>query len=402
MTHESDSLLIYNAQVMTPDTVLNQGWVFCKDGVIAGVGSGLPPRQPALSVNAGGQWLLPGFIDIHVHGANGYDTMDATAESLAGMARFYAQHGVTAFLATTWTDTRQRISAAVDAVRAHLGAQAGGATLLGVHLEGPYLNPAKCGAQNLANIRRADRAEALAWLDSGVVRLLSLAPEYPENHWLIEECARRGVTVSMAHTSATYDDVCHAVTLGLRHATHTFNAMNGLHHREPGGVGGALAEPRILCELIADNIHVHPATMAILWRVKGRDGVTLISDSVRVAGLPDGIYRLDDREVYVCDGAVRLSDGTLAGSSLTMERALWNFMEATGEPLARVWQTASLNPARAIGVADRKGSIQPGKDADLALLGEGGEVLLTVAEGRIVHRGSGLIADEERRQPDAD
>jgi N-acetylglucosamine-6-phosphate deacetylase len=236
-------------------------------------------------------------------------------------------------------------------------------------------------------VRRAGRDEARAFLDLNVIRLLVVAPEFAENHWLIEEGVRRGITVSAAHTAATYDQIRQAVGMGLSHATHTYNAMTGLNHREPGTLGAAMTSPEIACELIADNIHVHPAAMQILFVCKGADGVILITDSIRAAGMPDGEYQIDERTVIVRDGAVRLPDGTLAGSTLTMDRALRNFMQATGQPVEAIWQTSSLNAARAIHVSDRKGSLEVGKDADLVLVDDDINVHLTVAEGRVVYRG---------------
>ncbi|MBN2306024.1 MAG: N-acetylglucosamine-6-phosphate deacetylase [Anaerolineae bacterium] len=388
----SDTLLIHNAVLITPTSTgqESRGWLLCRDGKIAGIGYGAAPAvDGGETINADGLTLLPGFIDVHVHGGMGHEAMDADPDGLRAMARFYAAHGVTAFLATTWTDSAERITAALDVIAELIGPQPDGATLLGVHLEGPYLNPAKCGAQSTVHIRRAARDEALRFLDMDVIRLLALAPEYPENHWLITECVRRGIAVSAAHTAATYDEMQTAIRLGLTQATHTYNAMTGLHHRDPGVVGAALTSSAVYCELIADNIHVHPAAMQVLFAAKGSDGVILITDAMRGAGMPDGSYPIDDRTVMVRDGAVRLPDGTLAGSTLTMDRALTNALAATGQPLAQLWQSASLNPARAIHVADRKGSLDVGKDADLVLVDivEGAiTVRLTVAEGRIVYR----------------
>ncbi|MBC6934305.1 MAG: N-acetylglucosamine-6-phosphate deacetylase [Chloroflexi bacterium] len=380
------SLLIHNARIMTPNGLFDYGWVYCEGRRIALSGVGAAPElEGTLRLDAGGLILLPGFIDVHVHGAVGHDTMDASPDGLRCMAQFYARHGVTGFLATTWADTRERIQAALETVAAARGPQADGATILGVHLEGPYLNPAKCGAQKVECIRRADPIETQAFFEPGVIRLLSLAPEYEENRRLIAECVRHGVTASAAHTGATYEDLVEAARLGLTHATHTFNAMTGFNHREPGAAGAVMTLPQIRCELIADGVHVHPAAMRVLSRVKGADGVVLVTDAVRCAGLPDGEYMLDARSVMVKDGAVRLPDGTLAGSILTMDAALRNYIEATGEPLERVWQACSWNAARAINLADRKGSLEVGKDADLALVDENINVCLTVAEGRVVY-----------------
>ena len=351
------------------------------------MGQGTPPEFTAASnIDATSHTLLPGFIDVHVHGAMGHDARDASPDGLRAMAKFFAQHGVTSFLATTWTDSRQRITAALENIAELQGAQPDGSTILGAHLEGPYLNISKCGAQNPSYIRTASQEEALSFLDLGVIRLLSVAPEYPENHWLIKECIQRGITVSAAHTAATYEDIQAAVQMGLTHATHTYNAMVGLGHREPGTVGAVLTMPEIRCELIADNIHVHPAAMKLLYAAKGVNGVVLITDAIRAAGMPEGDYPLDERTITVRDGAVRLPDGSLAGSVLTMNRGVCNFIQAVEQPIDVIWPTTSLNAARAARVADRKGSLEVGKDADLVLVDNAVNVYLTIVEGRIVYR----------------
>ncbi|HLF75666.1 MAG TPA: N-acetylglucosamine-6-phosphate deacetylase [Anaerolineales bacterium] len=384
-------LLIYNARLFTPHHPGQTGWLLVKNGQIRSIGFGYRPIVPGNTdmqeVDAQGKMLLPGFIDLHVHGAMGHEVMDASPSGLEEMARFYASHGVTSFLATTWTAGRDSIRKALELVEEMQGPIQGGATLLGVHLEGPYLNPARCGAQDLRLIRRAEREEALEFLDSGVIRLLALAPEFDENLWLIDECVKRGVTVSAAHTTASYEQMQTAAVHGVTQVTHCFNAMQGLGHREPGTVGAALTLPQISCELIADNIHVHPAVQKILLDVKGPSGVILVTDAIRAAGLSEGEYMLDERSVHIRDGAVRLADGTLAGSILTMERALQNLCSAAGRSLAELWVTSSLNAARAIGVSSRKGSLEVGKDADLVLLDESFQVHLTVAQGEVVLRG---------------
>ena len=382
----ADSLLIYNARIVESDETAT-GWILCSDGKIATIGQGEPPSSDdALKIDAENRLLLPGFIDVHVHGGVGCESMDGTVEALRATAQFYAQHGVTSFLPSTWTHAHDTTTTALKAIAGSIGRQRNGATILGAHLEGPYLNRDMAGAQNPEYVRRASREEAIPWLDLGVIRLLAVAPEFPENHWLIGECVRRGVVVSAAHTSATYADMKTAVDLGVRQTTHTYNAMRGLHHREPGTVGAAMTMPELNCELIADNIHVHPVSMKILAEMKGSDKIILITDAVRAAGLPDGEYDLDGRMVTVRDGAVRLSNGTLAGSILTMETALKNFVAATGWSMADAWATSSLNAARALGIDGKKGSLGVGKDADLVLLDDQFGVGLTVAEGEIVYR----------------
>ena len=384
----SQPLLIYNARLFTPNPAGLIGWLLVENGLIHALGFGNTPdfshKTSLQSIDAQGENLLPGFIDLHVHGAMGHEVMDASVPGLKELARFYASHGVTAFLATTWTASRPSILKALQLVEEMQDHIQGGATLLGVHLEGPYLNPARCGAQDVNFIRRADKDEALEFLETGVIRLLALAPEYDENLWLIEECVRRGVTVSAAHTAANYEQLQRAVEHGVTQLTHSYNAMQGLGHRELGTIGAAMALPQIQCELIADNIHVHPAAQKILVDVKGPSGVILITDAVRAAGLPEGDYVLDNRSVQVQHGAVRLQDGTLAGSVLTMERALQNICAATGRSLEEMWVTSSLNAARAIGISSQKGSLEVGKAADLVLLDKSFNVRLTVVKGAIV------------------
>lgn len=380
-------LLFQNAKIITPTVTFERGWLLTRDGKITAFAPYNAPNFDGVEIiNAEGLTLLPGFIDIHVHGGNGYDVMDGNVQSLEAMAQYFAVSGVTSFLATTWTDTRENTLNALTAIRDGLGQQAYGATLLGAHLEGPYLNANKCGAQHSDYIRRASRAEAGQFLELDVIRLLAIAPEFAQNQWLITEAVKRGITVSVAHSEAKYDDIRYATTLGVSHATHMYNAMSPLHHREPGIVGAVLSMDTIRCELIADMIHIHPAAMDIVWRSKGKDGVILITDSVKLSGLPDGEYQFSHQDIEVINGTVRIqSDGTLAGTTLQMNQALRNFMIATGEPIENVWQTASHNPAQAINISHQKGDISIGKDADLILVDDGLSVYLTVVEGRIVY-----------------
>jgi N-acetylglucosamine-6-phosphate deacetylase len=382
-------LLVENARVYGPDRVAEPGWLLTEGRQIIGMGHGRPPQfdgdQSTRTLDAHGRHLLPGFIDLHVHGAVGHEVMDASAEGLRAMARCFAQRGVSSFLPTTWTAPAEATLRALDTIASVRGAVAGGASILGAHLEGPYLNVAKCGAQDPRHIRRADPEETNTLLDRGIIRLLALAPEYAENLQLIDDCVRRGVTVSIAHTNATYEQVLEAVERGASQVTHAFNAMTGFGHRELGVAGAMLAVPQVRAELIADTVHVHPAAMKVLVAAKGTAGVILITDAIRAAGMPDGDYGIDSRTVTVRDGAVRLPDGTLAGSVLTMDVALRNIVAATGLPLHELWPLTSLNAARAIGLSAAKGSLEVGKDADLVLLDDRFHVQLTVAEGAVVY-----------------
>ena len=388
MNIPASRLLVHHGRLFTPHHPGLMGWLLIENGRIRALGFGDTPDfsdDPSIqSLDADGNNVLPGFIDLHVHGAVGHEVMDASPTGLEEMARFYASHGVTSFLATTWTAGRDSILKALELAEEMRGRIRDGATLLGVHLEGPYLHPARCGAQDVSLIRRAAKEEALEFLESGVVRLLALAPEFDENLWLIDECVRRGITVSAAHTTANYEQMQRAVAHGVTQLTHSYNAMQPLGHRELGTIGAAMTLPQISCELIADNIHVHPGAQKILVDVKTPSGVILVTDAIRAAGLAEGEYMLDERSVHIQNGAVRLADGTLAGSVLTMERALQNVCAATGRSLAEMWVTSSLNAARAIGLSAQKGSLEVGKDADLVLLDESFHVRSTIVQGEVV------------------
>jgi N-acetylglucosamine-6-phosphate deacetylase len=388
--------LISGATVVAADGVWSPGWLVAAGRRIQALGPGEAPGGVRAEVTAlgtlfdgRGAVLLPGFIDVHVHGGDGADAMDADVDGLRRMARFHARHGVTALLPTTWSAPPAALEAAVAAIAEAAGPVDGGATILGAHLEGPWINPARAGAQDPAGIRPPDPAEALRLLElsRGAVRLVALAPELPGAEDVIGVCRERSVVVAAGHTEANWGEMVAAVAAGVRHVTHTFNAMAGLGHREPGTAGAALALPELRCELIADGYHVHPGAMAVLARAKGPDGVVLISDAVRAAGLPDGDVDLGGRTAQQCCGAVRLADGRLAGSVLTLDVALRRFAAASGWGWPDLARAAAGNAADALGLTT-KGRLAAGLDADLVLLAEdgAGEVALTVVEGRVVHR----------------
>lgn len=336
--------------------------------------------------DAAGNVLLPGFIDVHVHGADGRDTMDATPEALAALAKFKVRHGVTGFLPTTMTAPVADTLAAVANVAAAGTSPGDGARVLGVHLEGPFISPVFPGAQKAEDIRLPDLTELRALVEAGPVRMITLAPEQPGADALMAWLREQGIIIVAGHTNADYDACIAAVDRGVSQATHTYNAMTGLHHRKPGVLGAVLSDDRIYAQLIADNIHVHPAAMRVLARCKGPERTVLITDAMRAAGLPEGEYDLGGQPVTVRDGQCRLADGTLAGSVLTMEHALANFMDASGWTLAQAWPTTSRTPAEALNLGPEFGNIRPGAWADLTLLSADLTVVATIVRGRVVFR----------------
>jgi len=312
--------------------------------------------------------------------------MDATPEALQTMARFYAQHGVTSFLPTTTTAPLPELLAALENVARFCGRSTGGAAILGAHVEGPYLNAERRGAQEASHMRPADPAEYRQLLATGVVRLLTLAPELAENRGLIRDAVAQGIAVAAGHTRASYEEMVQAVELGLTQVTHLFNGMEPLHHRQPGAVGAALALEGLRCQLIADLIHIHPAVLKLAVRAKGTAGIILITDAMSGTGMPDGEYTLGGQRVTVHQGAARIANGALAGSTLTLDRAVRNIMAAAELPLAEALSMASRVPAQALGLAARKGGLAVGKDADLIAVDQEMRVQLTMVGGALVHR----------------
>lgn len=381
-------LVITARRVVAADGVHTPGWLATEGQRIAAYGSGEPPAALAAAerVDDPTGTLLPGFVDVHVHGGIGNDTMDGDAEGLADLARHLATRGVTAFCATTWAASHDATLAALEAITAAMAATTGGARLLGAHLEGPYLSPDRAGVQDPSALRPIDRREAAALLDSGVVRLLTLAPELADADWLVRACRDRGVTASAGHTDATYEQMAAAAHAGVTHVTHTFNAMRPLHHREPGAVGAALDLDELRCEVIADGVHVHAAALRLLLAAKGRRGIVLISDAVRAAGLPDGSeVDLAGQRLVRRGHVLRTAEGRLAGSVLSLDAALRGLCDAAGAAVADLWPTASLNAAEAAGAAADTGSIAVGKSADLVLLDADRRVAATVVRGAVAY-----------------
>ena len=324
--------------------------------------------------------IVPGFIDLHIHGGDGADFMDADERANARILAFHARHGTTALMATTLSGSITDLQDAVAAMARSSDER--GAEIAGIHLEGPYINRERAGAQNRGSIRPADIHEIASLIERAphLKWMITFAPEIEGARALVERFRDR-VVFSIGHTSADYAEAVAALDWGATHFTHLFNAMTGMHHREPGVVGAALVSRSATAELIADGIHVHPAVLNIAATTLPHR-IALITDAIRACGLADGTYKLYDQDVDVKDGSARLRNGgTLAGSTLTMHDAVRNMIELAGLPIERVIPLATDIPARIAGVRDRKGTIDRGYDADLVLLDKKLDIERVVVRG---------------------
>ena len=375
--------IIANGIVLSPDEEIHGRQVVIEDGRIVRMAAVEPAEAGVNQIDAQGSFVIPGLIDIHVHGANSFDTMDATPDAIQGMGRFLASHGVTSYLPTTVSASQDALMAAIEnAGRTPFPVD--GAQHLGIHLEGPYLNSSYAGAQPVQHLRRAAREEYERWITSGQVRLITVAPEVEGVPALLDAGTEAAIEFAIGHSAATYEQVLLAIEHGLRQVTHVFNGMPPMHHRSPGVLGAALSEERLNCQIIADGIHVHPAVVKLLVRSKGVGRTILVTDAISATGLPDGAYSLGDQRVHVAAGAPRTEAGGLAGSTLTMDQALRNVMQFANLSLSAALPMATRVPAAAMGWQGRKGIIAPNADADLVIMDDRFQVRLTMVAGRVV------------------
>ncbi len=370
---------IINGKIILNDSIMEQKIILFEDKILD-ITDDLPDQVDI--IDAKGAYVGAGLIDIHIHGAGGADVMDANDDTIETISQLLVKFGVTSFLPTTMTMSQEKIECALNQIRRGMNGHYKGAKVLGCHLEGPFISETYKGAQNKAFIQKPN----MTWIEpfQDVIKLITLAPEVDEGYEFIKAMKlKTDIKLSMGHTSTTFAKAKEAIQLGISHATHTFNGMSGFNHREPGAVGAILMSD-VSAELIADKIHVNPEIFEWFYRVKSGN-IVLITDSMRAGCMPDGVYDLGGQEVIVENGSARLRTGSLAGSVLTLNKAVRNFYEETTLSLPAVYQLASLNAARSIGVEDCKGSIEIGKDADLVIWDEALEALVTIVEGKIVY-----------------
>jgi len=389
-------LAVQSDRILTPLDIINKGRILIENGKVVAIGPAsdinIPDSTPIL--DAGDKIIIPGLIDTHTHGRDG-DYYGEDSTSTAEHSRSITSTGVTSFLPTLASlnavpDTLEVILNRIKTVRQVMIQDPGGAEILGIHMEGPFLSKEDTarGSQQVDSLRdpSVDELHQMVKASEGTIRKMSIAPELEGAIDVVRELVKNNIIPSAAHSTATYDQVKESVVAGLSCATHAFNGMIPFHHRRPGFLGAVLTSDEINAELIADGQHVCAVAMQVLLRCKGIDGIHLITDNTIWAGLPDGTYDDGNRTVVKENHKAVVVGGTLVGSVASLNFCVRNFIESTNCTLQQAVQLASLNPARVIGVDDRKGSLEIGKDADLVLIDENVDVYLTMVKGKEVFR----------------
>jgi N-acetylglucosamine-6-phosphate deacetylase len=383
-----NTTLLHVGRAFTPTKEIADAGILIREGVIEAIG----PRE-ALQLPAGAQEIhdaeataVPGFVDVHIHGAGGHDVMEGTGEALRAVSGMVARHGTTSFLATTVTANPEETCRSVEGIAGYRARQhetdAAHAEVLGIHFEGPFISPARRGVHPPEWIRlpSAELLQKFLTAARGAGRILTLAPELLGAVPCMDAARNAGLVVAMGHTDATYEQARAAIARGARHAVHVYNAMRPFSHRDTGVIGAVLTAPEVTAELIADGVHVDEAAMKLLLQAKGVERVILVSDGTSATGMPDGKYMLGSFEVTVSGGVCRNDEGKLAGSTLTLDRALRNIV-ALGVPLADALRMLTRNPATLVGAEFKKGVLRAGADADVVLLDAGLHVMRVWTRG---------------------
>jgi len=355
---------IINGKIILPQKILENHVILFETTIKAIIPQEeFAPATCARVFNAHEHYIAPGFINMHIHGCAGADVMDAEPSALQTMGEALISTGVTAFLPTTMTYDFPKIYNALENIRNCMSKEIG-ARILGCNLEGPYISQEFKGAQAPENILPADFTKIEKYTD--VIKIVTVAPEKVQNDEFFQLCKEKKIIISLGHSGATYEEAMSAISKGATHVTHLFNAMTAFHHRNPGLVGAAL-DSNVNCELIVDNVHVHPAVQRLVYKAKKRSNIILVTDSMRACLQEDGVSELGGQKVFVHNKIATLEDGTIAGSVLTMDRAIMNFITNTDAPLADVVAMVTVNPAKELGLYKHLGSISPGKQADMII-----------------------------------
>ncbi|MGW8048587.1 N-acetylglucosamine-6-phosphate deacetylase [Staphylococcus shinii] len=382
--------VIANGRIYTENETIAQGYIIIDNGKIAQIGTG-EYQGELTTIGLKGQHVLPGFIDIHMHGGYGEDAMDASFEGLKHLSESLLSEGTTSFLATTMTQSDENIIKALKNIVNYQGQQdnLNAASIVGIHLEGPFISEHKVGAQNPAYVQRPSVAKIQQFQEiaNDQIKVMTFAPEVEGARETLAALHNQ-INFSIGHTVATFDEVNEAVAHGAKHVTHLYNAGTAFEHRNPGLSGAAWVNDKLSTESIVDGIHSHPASIKIAYKQKGNKRFFLITDAMRAKGMPDGEYDLGGQNVTVKGSEARLASGALAGSILKMNEGLKNLIKFTGASLDDLWRVTSLNQAIALNIEDNKGSIAVGKDADIVVVDDDIHVLTTIKSGEVHNFGS--------------
>jgi len=398
----AEAICLFDFDAVTPYRLERDAAMVIEGGKIVQFGprADIDPPASARRVDLRGRYVLPGFFDIHVHGGRGEDFAETDAEGIAQVEQFYASHGVTSLLATVYPQPRETFLATLGRLIEACRTPRFGRTLEGIHLEGPFLNPKMHGAIRVDYVWPASME---AWreicaLAGPYIKVMTISPEIPGALDVMRDAAMHGIHLSIGHSDASYEQIAEAIDNGLEGVTHIFNAMRPMHHRRPGVLVGTLLRDELFVEVIADAVHVHPAVLQLLLKIKTHDKIILVTDAIRAAGMPDGRYEVSDQPVVVSDGRAYLADDstpegrsdTLAGSTLTIDRAIRTMVFEAGASLTQAAQMASLNAARVLRLKHRRGILAVGKDADIVVADQDLHVEATLKAGRLLYCGPAL------------
>jgi N-acetylglucosamine-6-phosphate deacetylase len=384
-----------NVKIVTPFRIVENGSIVITGKQITNLGKvsdvNISPDIPVYDLK--GKTVTPGFIDLLVHGGGGKGFADDSDESIKTISDFFFSHGTTGMLASLFSKKIDLLKNDVNRIATYAERHKD-SNIWGIHMEGPFINPLIKGAHKIEYLWEpsVDMWNELNASARGYIKLMTIAPELKGNIDVIRAAASQGVVPSIGHTLALYDDIEKAIDNGAAHVTHMFNAMRPFHHREPGIMVAALLRNELKVELIADGIHVDPIVMKLLHNIKGSGGIILVTDAIRASGMPDGDYHFMDQKIIVKDKRAFLENGTLAGSTLTMENAIKNMVELVGVPLTDAVRMASLNGAKVLGLEHQKGILAVGKDADLVVMDDQFNVHATIYEGQIKYKKGNILS----------
>ncbi|HPI37338.1 MAG TPA: N-acetylglucosamine-6-phosphate deacetylase [Ignavibacteriaceae bacterium] len=379
-------LALIGGKAITPFRIVNNSVIVIEDGIISNLG-----REGDISfsddtevIDCSGLMITPGFVDLLCHGGAGHGFADGSVDSIETIADYFLSHGSTTLLASLFAKPKNELLSDLERVSKYIISHPE-SNIFGIHMEGPYLNKELKGAMNEGYLWTPSKKswEEMWEASNGMIKIMTIAPELPGAVEVIREASKKGVVVSIGHSMAKYDEIEVAIDNGAAHVTHIFNAMKQLHHRDPGVVLSSLLRNELKIELIADNFHVHPAVMELLLKLKGSDGIVLITDSIRAGGMHEGEYEFADQKVIMKGNKAYLTDGTLAGSTLTLNMAIKNITNLANAKITDAVRMASLNGAKVLGISRHKGVLAVGKDADLVIMNDQFEVINTVLNGKI-------------------